>query len=96
MALLPFGSHQAAPGSSKRESSLLTTYWSESTFIIVMIRWTGLAPWEINTLRPTLQVRESLGMHLESCWCRVCVANRTAAAEKVRPEVDYPPRPLMA
>jgi len=24
---------------------VLTTYWSEST-IIVMIRWTGLAPWE--------------------------------------------------
>jgi len=23
----------------------LTTYWSEST-IIVMIKWTGLAPWE--------------------------------------------------
>jgi len=35
------------PGSVQREraSSLLTTYWSEST-IIVMIRWTGLAPWE--------------------------------------------------
>ena len=29
----------------QRESSSLTTYWSESTFIIVMIRWTDLAPW---------------------------------------------------
>ena len=28
-----------------RESSLLTTYWSESTSIIVMIRWSGLVPW---------------------------------------------------
>jgi len=26
----------------QRETSLLTTYWS----IIMMIRWTGLAPWE--------------------------------------------------
>ena len=31
----------------KIETSLLTTYWSESTFIIVMIRWTGLAPWQL-------------------------------------------------
>ena len=30
-----------------RESSLLTTYWSESTFIIEIIRWTDLAPWEL-------------------------------------------------
>ena len=30
----------------QRETSLSTTYWSEST-IIVMIRWTGLAPWEL-------------------------------------------------
>jgi len=29
----------------QRQSSLLDTYWSESTFIIVMIKWTGLAPW---------------------------------------------------
>ena len=29
-----------------RKSFLLTTYWSENHFIIVMIRWTGLAPWE--------------------------------------------------
>ena len=28
----------------QRKGSLLITYWSESTFIIVMIRWTGLAP----------------------------------------------------
>jgi len=28
------------------ESSLLTTYWSESTFITGMIWWTVLAPWE--------------------------------------------------
>ena len=32
---------------AERETSLLTTYWSESTFIIVMIRWTGLAPWQL-------------------------------------------------
>ena len=29
----------------ERESSLLTTYWSEIHFIIVMIKRTGLAPW---------------------------------------------------
>ena len=30
-----------------RESSLLTTYWSESTFNIEIIWWTDLVPWEL-------------------------------------------------
>jgi len=35
-----------ATGKLQRGSALLTTYWSEST--IVMIRWTGLAPWKFD------------------------------------------------
>ena len=31
---------------------LLATYWSEST-IIVMIKWTGLAPWEFEFIFPS-------------------------------------------
>ena len=31
----------------KREGSLLISYWIRIHLIIVMIWWTGLAPWEI-------------------------------------------------
>jgi len=35
---------------TERETFQLTTLWSEST-IIGMIRWTGLAPWELEFRR---------------------------------------------
>ena len=38
----PPGGAASRAGPLKRENSLLTTYW----FIIEMIWWTGLAPWE--------------------------------------------------
>ena len=40
---------QLKSSAPERETSLLTTYWS---IIIVMISWTGLAPWEFEFLFP--------------------------------------------
>ena len=34
----------------RRESSLLTTYWSVSTPLSRRLQWTGLAPWSLNLL----------------------------------------------
>ena len=41
----PLARTACAPCRTCRER--LTTYWSENHFIIVMIRWTGLAPWAV-------------------------------------------------
>ena len=34
----------------------------------------------------SVQVREAMGIHLESCWCRACAAERTEAGAKGAPE----------
>ena len=41
----------------------MTTYWSESIFIIVMIRWAGLAPWEFEFPLPcsSLIITQNVG-----------------------------------
>jgi hypothetical protein len=56
----------AAVSERTSEKSELTTYWSELTFIIVMIRRTGLTPWEFECTFPGSLASVFLGSEVMS------------------------------
>ena len=70
----------------------MTTYWSESTFI-VLIRWTGLAPWEFEipfpgSLSSTFLVG-TRNLRGKSCLPLVKVADAFLGAHNL--QIDPPP-----